>query len=398
MIVCGGGKIGANVASSLLDMGHEVTLVEQRRDRFERLEEKFGPVAMRGDATEIHVLERAGIDRPPDILFAVTGDDEDNIIIAQMAREGYGVPEVIARVNDPRNQQHFDRPGITQTVCATSGILGLVEHEMPEHGLVKLLELRQEGLEVVEMQISGGSPAAGKSVGALTLPDGARLVSVTRNGVGEIAVGETMIMAGRPGDRDPQAGPGGSSPPSPGRRTPFPVRRRPAALVVLLVLPAADRLCVRLGDPAADGRAPSRPRRFGAPEPCPGGLRSRPAGDDVRRRAGRARAPSSRAASPAAAVPRRPRKDRLPAASRACSASRSHPTTRRAASSCVDYTDTNGDTRVVRVPVGRGVGAAGERAPAALRRPAVLEPQRRHARLWPRRPPVRRHGGRRLRR
>jgi trk system potassium uptake protein TrkA len=165
---------------------------------------------MRGDATEIHVLERAGIDRPPDILFAVTGDDEDNIIIAQMAREGYGVPKVIARVNDPRNQQHFDLLGITQTVCATSGILGLVEHEVPEHGLVKLLELRQEGLEVVEMQISGGSPAAGKSVGALTLPEGARLVSVTRNGVGEIAVGETMIMAGdqviailKPGLEDP---------------------------------------------------------------------------------------------------------------------------------------------------------------------------------------------------
>jgi len=195
-IVCGGGKIGANVASSLIDMGHEVTLVEQRRDRFERLEEKFGPVAMRGDATEIHVLERAGIDRPPDILFAVTGDDEDNIIIAEMAREGYGVPKVIARVNDPRNQQHFDLLGITQTVCATSGILGLVEHEVPEHGLVKLLELRQEGLEVVEMSIGGNSPAAGKSVGALTLPDGARLVSVTRNGVGEIAVGETTIRAG----------------------------------------------------------------------------------------------------------------------------------------------------------------------------------------------------------
>ena len=81
---------------------------------------------------------------------------------------------------------------------------------MPEHGLVKLLELRQEGLEVVEMQIGGGSPAAGKSVASLTLPDGARLVSVTRNGVGEIAVGETMIMPGdqviailKPGLEDP---------------------------------------------------------------------------------------------------------------------------------------------------------------------------------------------------
>jgi trk system potassium uptake protein len=198
LIVAGGGKVGANVASSLLEMGHEVTLIEQRSDRYQRLEEKFGPVAMRGDATEIYVLERAGIDRPPDILFAVTGDDEDNLVIAQIAKQGYGVPKVIARVNDPRNQQHFDLLGVTQTVCATSGILGLVEHEVPQHGLVKLLELRQEGLEVVEVQITEGSPAAGKRVGGLALPEGSRLVSVTRDGVGEIAVGETVI---RPGDQ-----------------------------------------------------------------------------------------------------------------------------------------------------------------------------------------------------
>src|SRR5262245_46382612 len=197
-IVCGGGKIGANVASSLIDMGHEVTLVEQRRDRFERLEEKFGPVAMRGDATEIHVLERAGIDRPPDILFAVTGDDEDNIIIAEMAREGYNVPKVIARVNDPRNQQHFDLLGIAQTVCATSGILGLVEHEMPAHGLVRLLELRAEGLVVVEVQIEADSPAAGKPVSGLALPEGSRLLTVMRNGQAEIAVGSTVL---NPGDQ-----------------------------------------------------------------------------------------------------------------------------------------------------------------------------------------------------
>ncbi len=198
LLVAGGGKVGANVASSLLEMGHEVTLVEQRRDRFEMLEEEFGPVAMHGDATEIHVLERAGIERPPDIVLAVTGDDEDNLVIAQIAKEGYGVPKAIARVNDPRNQQHFDLLGITLTVCATSGILGLVEHEVPQHGLVKLLDLRQEGLEVVELQIAGNSPAAGKRVAGLSLPDGARLVSVTRNGIGEIAVGETVI---RPGDR-----------------------------------------------------------------------------------------------------------------------------------------------------------------------------------------------------
>ena len=197
-LVAGGGKVGANITRSLLAMGHEVTLVEQRRDRFEQLEAELGPVVLAGDATEIFVLERAGIARPPDLVVAVTGDDEDNIVIAQIAQDGYQVPKVVARVNDPRNQVHFDLLGVTRTLCATSGLLGLVEHEVPEHGLVKLLELRREGLEVVELQVSPEAPAAGKRVAGLSLPDEVRLVSITRNGVAEVAGLDTVI---RPGDQ-----------------------------------------------------------------------------------------------------------------------------------------------------------------------------------------------------
>src|SRR3954454_22586311 len=198
VIVAGGGKVGANVARSLLRLGHELTLIEQRRDRFERLEDEFEHQVQRGDATELHVLERAGITRPPDILLALTGDDEDNMVIAQIAKEKYAVPKVIARVNDPRNQAHFDLLGISPTICATSNIMGLIEHEVPEHELVHLLELRNENLEIVEVQIAEGSPVAGKRVERLELPDGARLISVTRNGESEIAVGATEL---RPGDQ-----------------------------------------------------------------------------------------------------------------------------------------------------------------------------------------------------
>ena len=198
VLIAGGGKIGANLARSLLRAGHEVTLVEQRRDRFEQLEAELGPVVLTGDATEIFVLERAGIARPPDLVLAVTGDDEDNIVIAQIAQDGYQVPKVVARVNDPRNQAHFDLLGVTRTLCATSGLLGLVEHEVPEHGLVKLLELRREGLEVVELSVSPEAPAAGKRVAGLSLPDDVRLVSITRNGVAEVAGLDTVI---RPGDQ-----------------------------------------------------------------------------------------------------------------------------------------------------------------------------------------------------
>ena len=198
ILVCGGGKVGANLARILLRAGHEVTLIEQRADRFASLEEEFEHIVQRGDATELFILERAGIKRPPDLVLAVTGDDEDNLVICQLAKEKYGAPKVIARVNDPRNQAHFDLLGISPTICATSNIMGLIEHEVPEHELVHLLELRRENLEIVEVQIAEDSPVAGKRVEKLALPEGSRLISVTRNGESEIAVGATEL---RPGDQ-----------------------------------------------------------------------------------------------------------------------------------------------------------------------------------------------------
>ena len=198
VIVAGGGKVGANLARSLISHGHEVTMIEQRPDRFETLEEEFEHQVQRGDATEVFVLEQAGIARPPDMVIATTGDDEDNIIICQLAREKYGVPKVIARVNDPRNQPHFDLLGISPTVCATLSLLALVEHEVPEHELVHLLELRKENLEIVEVQIDKGSPCAGKSLDALALPDGSQVISIVRDGQAQIANGSTRL---EPGDQ-----------------------------------------------------------------------------------------------------------------------------------------------------------------------------------------------------
>ena len=197
-IIAGGGKVGANVARTLLRLGHEVTLIEQSRDRYEMLEGEFEHQVQVGDATELHALERAGIKRPPDLVLALTGDDEDNMVICQIAREKYGVDKVIARVNDPRNQQHFDLLGIGQTVCATSNILALVEHEVPEHELIHLLELRKENLEIVEVQIDKDAPCAGRTIERLNLPEGARLISVMRDGRSEIAVPSTEL---KPGDQ-----------------------------------------------------------------------------------------------------------------------------------------------------------------------------------------------------
>jgi len=132
----------------------------------------------------------------PDLLIAATGDDEDNIIICQLAREKYGVNNVIARINDPRNQPYFDLLGISPTVSATGAIMGLIEHEVPDHGLIRMLELRKENLEIVELTIDETANAKGKRVGSLRLPEGARIISVVRDGTAEIPDEQTQLHIG----------------------------------------------------------------------------------------------------------------------------------------------------------------------------------------------------------
>ena len=117
------------------------------------------------------MLERAGIQRA-DMVIAVTGDDEDNMLICQVAKEKYGVERIIARVNNPRNRQHFDLLGIKPSVSATDLILRLIEHEVPEYGLVHLLDLPEEQLEIIEMLLGKDSGVTGRRVGDLKMPEG----------------------------------------------------------------------------------------------------------------------------------------------------------------------------------------------------------------------------------
>jgi len=180
VLIAGGGKVGSNLARILIRSGHEVTLIEQRDPRYSQLEEELEHQVHKGDATELFTLERAGIQRPPDVVVAVTGDDEDNIVICQLARDRYSVPKLIARVNDPRNQPYFDLLGIAPTVSASGAIMGLIEHEVPEHGLIHLLELKKENLEIVEILVSG------KQIREVAFPEGSRVISVVRNGKAEL--------------------------------------------------------------------------------------------------------------------------------------------------------------------------------------------------------------------
>jgi trk system potassium uptake protein TrkA len=195
IIVAGAGKVGSNLARELIRNGHEVTLIESDHGRYLVVEEELEHAIQHGDASELWVLERAGIVRA-DMVISVTGDDEDNILISQVAKEKYLVEHTIARVNNPRNLEHFELLGIRPVVSATDLIMRLIEHEVPHHGLVHLLDLRQEQLEIIEIEVSDGAPAAGARVGDITLPDGSLIVSVLRDGSGFVPKAETVIQGG----------------------------------------------------------------------------------------------------------------------------------------------------------------------------------------------------------
>jgi trk system potassium uptake protein TrkA len=195
VIVAGGGKVGLNLTRELMAKGHEITLIENNRRRYTILEPQLEHVVHLGDATELWVLERAGIERA-DMVIAVTGDDEDNIIISQVAREKYGRDKIIARCNNIRNMEHFDLLNISPVISSTDLILRLIEHEVPQYGLVHLLKLQAEDLEIIEVEVGIGSSSAGKSVGEIDLPDGGLIIAILREGEGIVPGGDTMINAG----------------------------------------------------------------------------------------------------------------------------------------------------------------------------------------------------------
>src|SRR5438270_4714455 len=195
VLVVGAGKVGWNLTRELIQRGNEVTVVEHDPGRYATVEEELEHSAQYGDGSELWVLERGGIERA-DMVIAVTGDDEDNLLICQVAREKYGVERVIARVNNPRNLQHFKLLGIRPAVSATDLILRLIEHEVPQYGLVQLLALEGERLEIIELEVADGAPAAGRRIDEVELPEGSLIISVLRGGAGFVPKSDTVIEPG----------------------------------------------------------------------------------------------------------------------------------------------------------------------------------------------------------
>jgi trk system potassium uptake protein len=194
-IVAGGGKVGFYLAKELVEQGHEVLVIEREAKQCAFITEELGNVVMQGDAAEASVLAEAGTARA-DVIVAVTGDDEDNLVISQVAKSHFQVPRAVARINNPKNEQIFRMLGIDATVSSTDIILGVLEQELPAHSIVPLLRLRHADVEVVETILDADAPVVGKAIRELGLPADCTIAVIVRGAAPIFPTTDTRLAAG----------------------------------------------------------------------------------------------------------------------------------------------------------------------------------------------------------
>jgi trk/ktr system potassium uptake protein len=195
LIVVGGGKVGYYLTKTLVNEGYEVLLIEKNPVKVDTYTDRFGAIVMNGDGAEAATLAAAGAGRA-DVVIAVTGDDEDNLVICQMAKQRFHVKRTIARVNNPKNEELFRRLGIDVTVNHTNVILSLIEQQIPNRHFVHLIALKHAELEVVEASVSSDSPIAGQAVSDIRFPAETNIIALMRAGDLIIPNGDTRIEIG----------------------------------------------------------------------------------------------------------------------------------------------------------------------------------------------------------
>jgi len=194
IIIGGGGDVGYYLTKSLLNQGHEVLLLEKGSTRYQALSEELGQSVVRGDACEARTMEEVGVNRA-DVVIAVTGEDEDNLVICQMAKKRFNVTRTIARLNNPKNDLLFQKLGIDVTVSPTRSILSLIEAELPGTTFVTLMTLKRAGLEIMEIRVPTDSPIAGKTLSAINLPRSGTIALIIRDNEYIFPTADTKILA-----------------------------------------------------------------------------------------------------------------------------------------------------------------------------------------------------------
>jgi trk/ktr system potassium uptake protein len=193
IIVVGGGKVGYYLTKTLLNEGHEVLLIERDVGKVETYAERFGSVVLAGDGAEASTQAAAGAARA-EVVIAVTGEDEDNLVVCQVAKQKFHVGRTIARVNNPKNEQLFRLLGIDVTVSQTNYILNLIEQAIPERAFIHLLSLRHADLAIIEATISDRSPVARRTIDDIELPVDCVIAAIARGPHLIVPNGSTEIL------------------------------------------------------------------------------------------------------------------------------------------------------------------------------------------------------------
>jgi trk system potassium uptake protein TrkA len=211
IIVIGGGRVGRGLALELQALpDHEVVVIERADGRTKELRDELGEMVVRGDGTEVALLESVGTGRC-DLLIAVTNNDGHNLIACQVAKHHFNVPRTIARVDDPLNERLFRLLGVDETISAARAVMAQIEATLPEHTVVPLLPLHGSGLQIVDLHVQPDSPACGKAIHELELPQPSLISLIVRpDGTPQIPTGDTVLQPGdeiiavTPEDAEPQ--------------------------------------------------------------------------------------------------------------------------------------------------------------------------------------------------
>ena len=192
-IIIGGGKVGYNLLKTLKERGYDVTLVERNEDVCRRIAVDTDTNVICGDGTDIDVLKDAGIAKA-DIVAAVTGNDEENLVVSQIAKKGFNIRKSIARINNPKNIATFKALGVDQTVCSTAVIANLIEYEF-DRDVCRIVQTFDKGAMIlVEVQVNEKNSWLNKFVRELTLPPECVLASILRDDRVIFPRGDTQII------------------------------------------------------------------------------------------------------------------------------------------------------------------------------------------------------------
>ncbi|MCX6357600.1 MAG: TrkA family potassium uptake protein [Candidatus Aureabacteria bacterium] len=196
VLICGGGKVGYSLARHLANKRYAVVIIEKDKAKCERIAGILRDViVIHGDACEPRYLEEAQAGRAK-VLVALTGHDEDNLVICQVAKTCFSVPRTVAKVNDPRNEEALAKLGVDVLINATDIIAQLIDKEVDLEDISTLLKYKEGKISVVQGIISQQSPLVGKQLKDLSIPPKCIIASVVRGEDIIVPQGDTVLQGG----------------------------------------------------------------------------------------------------------------------------------------------------------------------------------------------------------